>query len=262
MMRPAPVRSRLRAFETSAVALAVGARVPKPQSEFKNRILSRLSECDFAALADHLEPVACPRHMAIAAPHRPIPHVYFLERGIASLIAVSPEDQRAEAGLIGREGFLVPAVVLGSDSITSHMTMQVAGDGHRVGRTTFLDIVHRSRSLQAILLRFVQTTIVQSTYTTLSNSVHHVDERLARWLLMCHDRSESDDIPLTHEFMAIMLAVRRPSVTGALHVLEGNGFIRNNRNCVLIRDRAGLETFAANAYSAPEAEYRRLIGPL
>ena len=234
----------------------------KPQSAYRNRILSRLSAADFALVSDKLEAVDCPRSMVIAEPGRTIPHVYFLECGIASLVAQSPENQKAEAGIVGREGFVVSAVVLGSDSITSLMTIQVPGNGHRIERVAFLDIVHRSRSLQAILLRFIQTTIVQYTYTTLSNSVHTIDERLARWLLMCHDRCEGDEIAMTHEFLSIMLAVRRSSVTTSLGVLESNGFIRGQRGLVTISDRPGLEDFAADAYGRPEAEYRRLLGPM
>jgi CRP-like cAMP-binding protein len=98
--------------------------------------------------------------------------------------------------------------------------------------------------------------------TVLANAHYPVDERLARWLLMCHDRWDGDVLPLTHEFMAVMLAVRRPSVTTALHVLEGNRFIRAERGCVTIRDRSALEEFAGDSYGPPEREYERLIGPL
>lgn len=103
--------------------------------------------------------------------------------------------------------------------------------------------------------------MVQTSYTALSNAVHPIAERLARWLLMSDDRLDGD-LPLTHEFLSIMLAVRRPSVTTALHVLEGNGFIRAARGSIVVRDRAALEEFAGDAYGVPEAEYERLIGPL
>jgi CRP-like cAMP-binding protein len=111
-------------------------------------------------------------------------------------------------------------------------------------------------------LRFAQVQGVQTAFTALSNAVHPINERLARWLLMCHDRHDSDEIPLTHEFLSLMLAVRRPSVTTALHVLEGNRFIRAERGHVTIRNRTALEEFAGDGYGKPEAEYRRLIGPM
>lgn len=103
---------------------------------------------------------------------------------------------------------------------------------------------------------------MQTSHTALSNAVHPIEERLARWILMCDDRSDAGEMPLTHEYMSIMLAVRRPSVTTSLHVLEGNGFIRAERGCVIVRDRAGLEEFAGDAYGSPEREYRRLIGSM
>ncbi len=112
------------------------------------------------------------------------------------------------------------------------------------------------------LLRFAHINSVQASYSTLSNAVHQVDERLARWLLMCHDRSSTDDMSLTHEFMSVMLSVRRPSVTNALHVLEGNGYIKSERGYVTIINRFALEAFAGDAYGKPEAEYRRLFGSL
>lgn len=126
----------------------------------------------------------------------------------------------------------------------------------------FQGAVAQSASLRTLLLRFAQVLGIQTAYTALSNAVHHVDERLARWLLMAHDRVDGESLGLTHEFMSIMLAVRRPSVTTALHVLEGNGFIRSERSCVIIRNRAALEEFAGDSYGVPEAEYERLIGPM
>ena len=113
-----------------------------------------------------------------------------------------------------------------------------------------------------LLLRFVQALSTQTAFTALSNAVHQIDERLARWILMCDDRLDGADMPLTHEFMSIMLAVRRPSVTTALHILEGNRLIRAERGCIVVRDRAGLEEFAGDSYGVPEREYERLIGPL
>ena len=126
----------------------------------------------------------------------------------------------------------------------------------------FKDAISRSPSLHDLLLRYVQTLQLQASYTALSNAVHPIEERLARWLLMCHDRWDTNAMPLTHEFMSIMLAVRRPSVTTSLHVLEGNGFIRAERGNIIIRDRAGLEEFAGDSYGPPEREYERLIGRL
>jgi hypothetical protein len=112
------------------------------------------------------------------------------------------------------------------------------------------------------MLRYVKALYIQTTYTALSNAHHIVEERLAKRLLMCHDRSFTNEMALTHEFLSVMLAVRRPSVTTSLHVLEGMGFIRAARGKVVIRDRQGLEGYARDACGLPEGEYTRLVGPM
>ena len=188
--------------------------------------------------------------------------VYFLETGIASIVVISPEGHEVEAGLYGRDGIGPAAAVLGADRMAHRSPIQVPGEGHRIRRTALVEALDNSASLRALLLRFVQVQGVQTGYTALSNAVHPVNERLARWLLMCHDRHDGDEIPLTHEFLSLMLAVRRPSVTTALHVLEGNRFIRAERGFITIRNRTALEEFAGDGYGKPEAEYRRLIGPM
>ena len=119
-----------------------------------------------------------------------------------------------------------------------------------------------SATLRTTLLRYAQALSVQVSFTALSNAVHQIDERLARWILVCDDRIASGELALTHQYLSVMLAVRRPSVTTALHVLEGNGLIRAARGLITIRDRAGLEDFAGDAYGKAEREYERLLGPL
>ena len=230
------------------------------QSTPQNRLLSLLTPEDFALLADHLEPIDLPLHTRLAIADKPIPYVYFLERGVASFIAETPHGLRVEAGMIGREGFTCPAMALDTDRIPHSSQVQVPGHGHRVRYAVFADAFGRSPTMLKLLLRFAQVMLVQTSYTALSNAVHQVDQRLARWLLMIHDRSPSDDFPITHEYMSIMLGVRRPSVTQALHILEGEKLVRAERGTIMVRDRTGLERLAGDAYGKPEAEYHRLIG--
>ena len=118
----------------------------------------------------------------------------------------------------------------------------------------------RSRSLTAILLRYSHVFLIQGSQTALANGRGRLDERLARWLLMWHDRIQANDLVITHEFLALLLGVRRPGVTVALHALEGNGLIRCSRNQVQIVDRKGLNRAANGFYGVPEAEYDRSIG--
>ena len=232
------------------------------QSAMANRILMRLSPDEFAAVAPLLEPVTCPLAQVLVDQDAEIGHTYFLDSGIASLVPISPDGQSAEGGIIGREGYITPATLLGAKTIPYKIEMQMAGAGHRIGCDDLLAAADANASLRAVLQRFAQVLMVQITFSVLANAVHHVEERLARWLLMVHDRSDSDDLALTHAFMGLMLSVRRPSVTTALHVLEGNRFIRAERGYVTIRDRAALESFAGDAYGKPEEEYRRLLGAM
>ena len=231
------------------------------QSKISNRLLAALSAEDFARLSPHLEAVDLPVRFEVAHEAQPIAFVYFPSSGIASVVATS-EENIVEVGLFGRDGFSSVEAVLGSDLSVHTVFIQVAGAGHRIEREDLLAALADRPAIQLQLLRYVHTLRMQTGFTALSNAVHHVDERLARWLLMCHDRSEGDEMALTHEFMALMLAVRRPSVTTALHVLEGNGFISAERGYITIRRREKLEEFAAAAYGKPEQEYRRVLGPL
>ena len=231
------------------------------QSVVRNAILRRFSDNDFALLAPGLTWVDCPQSFTLIEPNTAIQDVFFMEDGVASVVVSSPEGQATEAGIIGHEGFIIPAVVLGADRVTTTVSIQVAGSAYRIDRVALLDAAVTSLSLRDALVRFAQVLVVQTTYTLLTNAVHQIDKRLARWLLMCHDRVRGDNIHLTHDFMSIMLSVRRPSVTNVLHVLEGNGYIRSDRGFVTIVNRSGLEAFAADAYGQPEAEYRRLLGP-
>lgn len=230
------------------------------QSEIRNYLLSKIPHPEFARLAEHLEPVSLPQGCIIAAPGQPFTHVYFPESGIGSVLVVSPEGNKAEAGLFGRDGFSPTVALTGSDTSLHEIIMQVAGAGHRVPTNVFEQLLTETDGAKSILDNFAHALGTQVSFTALSNAIHPVDERLARWLLMVHDRSDGDEMALTHEFLSVMLAVRRPTVTTSLHVLEGNGFIRAERGYITIRDRRALEEFARDAYGKPEEEYRRLLG--
>lgn len=190
-----------------------------------------------------------------------IGHVFFPNTGIGSVMAFTPHGDRVEAGIFGREGMSGTALSMGADRTPLKTVMQVSGDGLRIEVGAFRRAIEQSRSLHNLLLRYGQTLAIQTAYTALTNVTHPVEVRLARWLLMAHDRVDGDELALTHDYMAVMLAVRRPSVTTALHVLEGNRLIRGTRGVVTVRDRAALEEFADGSYGKAEAEYGRLISP-
>ncbi|CAH1657483.1 Crp/Fnr family transcriptional regulator [Chelatococcus asaccharovorans] len=232
------------------------------QSGTRNRILALLPHDDFVALAPYLIPISLPKGYLIARKQEEMEHAYFLEAGIGSIVAHSPEGQRAETGLVGREGVLPVAFALDVSVSTHEIIMQVEGHGFIVDSDVLRDILASRPRVRQIMSRFAHAMWIQTAHTALSNAVHTVEERLARWLLMCLDRVDDGEIPLTHEYMAIMLAVRRASVTTALHVLEGKRFVYADRGRVIVRDRKGLEEFAADAYGGPELEYGRLIDSL
>jgi CRP-like cAMP-binding protein len=188
-----------------------------------------------------------------------IDRVYFPESGIASVVALQGGEQRAEIGIIGCEGMTGAAVLLGGRSSPHETYIQVAGDAQAISTAALKQAVRQSTTLTLLLFRFVQAFMVQTAHTAIVNAHGHLAERLARWLLMAHDRMANDEIRLTHEFIALMLAVRRSGVTEAIAILESEGMIRARRGLIVIRDPEALIKRAGPYYGVPEAEYRRLI---
>ena len=162
-------------------------------------------------------------------------------------------------GLIGREGMVGIPIALGVRATPFEYFVQHAGDGLRMAAHHLEEVIDERPSLHRVLLRYAQALNVQTSGTAFANAEHTVETRLARWLLMCHDRVDGDDIAITHDFLSMMLGVRRAGVTTATHVLEGNGLIRTKRGVITVLDRERLEELADNAYGLPEAEYARLM---
>jgi CRP-like cAMP-binding protein len=227
-----------------------------------NRLLRGLEKHDLALIEPHLHRRSVERGEKLFAKGERIEKVWFPESGLGSIVTTTPEGLRAESGLVGRDGFLPVSMMLGDDLSPHEGLMQLPGECLSIPAATLREALARSSSLQLAMLRFTKVLSVQTAYTALSNAVHQVDERLARWLLMCLDRVDDQELELTHDFLSIMLAVRRPTVSLALQKLEGMHLIRSDRGCIRVRDRAALEEFAGASYGAPEAEYERLIGPL
>jgi CRP-like cAMP-binding protein len=162
--------------------------------------------------------------------------------------------------MVGYEGMTGLSVVLGDNQSANETLVQSAGTARRISCVALRKVMNRSRNLTAVLLRYGHVFMIQGSQTALANGRGRLDERLARWLLMWHDRIRNNDLTITHDFLALLLGVRRPGVTVALHDLEGNGLIRCNRNHVRVLDRDGLRQAANGFYGIPEAEYDRSIG--
>ena len=234
----------------------------QPTFQTPNRLLTAMSPDDLALLTPHLCQVALDVRTSIEHANKPIPWIYFMERGITSVVACSNygRERCIEAGLVGREGVTGAMVVLGDDRSPNQSYVQVAGGAQRIGSDELRGAMDASASLAKLLLRYVQTFTIQLAHTALANGTAKIEERLARWILMAQDRMGDDELLLTHEFMPTMLGVRRPGVTDTLHALEGRGLIRSTRGLVRVIDREGLVETANGSYGVPEAEYARLLG--
>lgn len=234
----------------------------QPKITYRNGLLKRLSPADLALIESHLKRVDLPLRTPLETAKAPIEHVYFLESGIASVVARIPKGRDTEVGLIGLEGMTGALLVLGGDRAAHDAYMQIAGDGFQVPASALSEAMSESATLKTLLLLYVQTLFIQTSYTALVNARSKLDERLARWLLMCQDRVRDDRFAITHEFISVMLGVRRPGVTVAIQDLEGRGLIKATRGEILIRDRYGLFQIADGTYREPELEYERLLGKI
>jgi CRP-like cAMP-binding protein len=233
--------------------------VPPQQFSIRNRLLKALTADDFARLAPHFRFEELPVQQMLIMANQPVKHLYFMESGISS-ITTEGSNGRGEVGIIGREGLIgaVP-VVTGSDRVPHDHFIQVPGAGYRIDADVLRAAVEESRTLCRLLLRYVQAEFMQVRQTAYVNASYTIETRLARWLLMCHDRVDGDELLLKHEFLSMMLGVQRTGVTLALQNLEGGRCIRARRGRITVTDRELLETVADGSYGAPEAEYARLI---
>jgi CRP-like cAMP-binding protein len=225
-----------------------------------NKLLASLADGDLALLEPHLEFVTLGLRKSLERPDRRIDAVYFPEAGFASVVAVQSSGKEVEVGLIGREGMTGLPIVFGNHRSPHATYIQAAGTGTRMLATELRKAFQTSPSLRDSLLKFAQAFGVQTSHTAICNAQSKLDVRLARWLLMAHDRIGEDTLPLTHEFLSLMLGVRRPGVTQAIHALRGQGLISYRRGLITVEDRKGMQRKAGAAYGVPEAEYRRLIG--
>jgi CRP-like cAMP-binding protein len=187
-----------------------------------NTLLSSLSANDHGLIERHLEPVTLGLRKSLEKPNKRIDAVYFPESGFASVVALQGGKQ-VEVGLIGREGMTGLPIVLGNHRSPHATYIQAAGNGKCISSTELRKAMQASLSLRDSLLKYVQAFVVQTTHTATNNAQSRLDIRLARWLLMAHDRIGADVMLLTHEFLSVMLAVRRPGVTDTLNALRKQG---------------------------------------
>jgi CRP-like cAMP-binding protein len=193
-------------------------------------------------------------------PNKAINYAVFPDEGIISVVANGQKGSEVEVGIIGSDSMTAQSVVMGTDRSPNSTYVQVAGRGRRMKIDALRDALAKSATLHRSLLAAVQSFIIQASSTALANGRSTIEARLARWLLMAHDRIEGDAIPLTHEFLAVMLGVRRAGVTTAVEGLKDKGIVQARRGLIVVRDRKALEALARGIYGVAEAEQERLTG--
>ena len=232
---------------------------PKTTSgSYRNRLLRALSADDLASLQPHLQTVSLERSKTLERANKKIEYLYFPSSGMASVVGGSASANKdVEIGITGYEGVTGLPVIYGDDRSPHETFMQISGEANRISAGKFRAAINASRTLQQLLLKYAQYFMIQTAHTAVANARGRLEQRLARWLLMAQDRAQSDNLPLTQEFLSLMLAVRRPGVTEAVHELTRKRLIAHQRGNLIIQDRDGLIETAAGFYGTPEREYER-----
>ena len=233
---------------------------PLSQYPMRNRLLALLSSEDMAALHPHLRRQTLEQGYVMEKPDQSITHVYFPEPGVVSVVAHASAGVRLEAGIIGPEGMTGLSLLNGVDRSPNETFVQIPCRAWCIEVEPLRRALRDHRTIHDHLLLYAQAFTVQMAQSVLANGRCTIGERLARWILMCHDRADREDLPLTHEFLSLMLGVRRAGVTTTLQSLEGSEAIRMRRGVVVVRDRALLLEAAGDSYGVPEVEYERLLG--
>jgi CRP-like cAMP-binding protein len=226
----------------------------------QNKILAGLPAKEYARLAPHLTAVSLPLGENLYKTEDAIEYVYFPNSGVVSLVAHMQEGASVEVGLVGNEGMVGMPLVLGDDISPNEAIVQIADGAMKMKASVLVAELARAGQLQVLLLRYTLAAIRQISQTAACNRSHHVGERLARWLLTCHDRVNGDELKLTQEFIAEMLGTRRSGVSEAAMLLQAAGFIRYSRGHITVLDREGLEEFACECYATVKVEFDRLLG--
>jgi CRP-like cAMP-binding protein len=227
----------------------------------RNRLLELLPANDFDRLRPHLDPVPLDYKLELYGAGKPIAFVYFPVTGVASIINTMKDGSAAEVGTVGNEGMVGLPVILGDTVAPSEAYVQVPGTAMRMPASLFREALEGSSTMRAVMLRYVHALFNQIAQTAACNAFHDVEQRCCRWLLMTHDRVQSDRFILTQEFLGMMLGVRRTSITLAALQLKQNKLINYVRGHVTILDRAALEQHTCECYQVSRREFDRLLGP-
>lgn len=236
--------------------------VPILHSTTRNMLIRTLDDSVLTPISRYLERVQLAEGEMLMRADAIVDAIWFPETAVVSLIDVLPDGSRVELGIVGFEGMVGWSALLGNDRSPHDGVVRVGGGtALRIDASRLLSTCEDNPCATGLFLKYVNAAMVQIGRTAVSNLRDKVEQRLSRWLLMCHDRLEGDEIDCTHKVIAGMLGIRRASVTDGLHNLEGESVIRNRRGRIVIRDRGKLMKLAGDGYGHSEAVYSRTIAP-
>jgi CRP-like cAMP-binding protein len=226
-----------------------------------NNLLDALAPHEFSHILPHLERIALPVRLFLHEPGKLIEFVYFPQHGMVSIVATLEDHVSVEIGVVGKEGFLGVPIMLEADTSPHEVFVQIAGSGLRMKASAMRSATERSPTFRNLLFRYVQFYLLQVSQTAACNVRHPLEGRLARWLLMAHDRLDGthDAMPLTHEFLAMMLGVQRPGVSIAAGTLQNAGLISYTRGRVTVMNRDALEDASCECHRVVNDAYKRLF---
>jgi CRP-like cAMP-binding protein len=225
-----------------------------------NRLLGLLPPRDYGRLRPHLRRIPLEYRQPLYRANKPIGYVYFIETGVGSLVNTMTNGDAAEVGTIGNEGVAGLPLILGDNRAPTSVYVQVPGVGLRMKAALFNKEMGQSASMRAVMLRYAHAFFNQVAQSAACNQFHSLQQRCCRWLLMTHDRMQSDEFLLTQEFLAMMLGVQRTGVSAAAGALQQAGLIRYRRGNVTIIDRKGLIKRSCECYGVSKREFDRLLG--
>jgi CRP-like cAMP-binding protein len=226
----------------------------------ENRLLDALPREELEELRPHSERVSLSHGQNIIVPDEPIRDVYFPLNCLLSLVTTMEDGSSVESGSIGREGMSGIPVLLDAGQTTMPTFVQVAGEAVRVRAEVFKRAYDERPAVRRLMNRYVHVVIVNGSHSAACNRLHKLEERFCKWLLMSSDGVGSDEVDLTHDYLAIMMGVRRAGVTEAAGRVQAMGLISYTRGHIIITDRKGLEACACECYRRTKDEYERLFG--
>jgi CRP-like cAMP-binding protein len=229
-------------------SLPVLSRNDQAGRPIRNVILQSLPDAEYNLMRPYLEPTDLPHHSILYELGEKIRYAYFLNEGMCSLVVITKDGHSVEVGIIGREGMVGLAILAGIEWAYFRAIMQISGAGLKIPSPVLEELLPSLPQLRQALEKYAMMQAFQMGQIAACNRLHDLDQRLARWLLMCQDRVDSDSIPLTHEFLAQMLGSGRPSVSLAAAILEREGLIENLRGRMKILNRTQLESAACECY--------------